>query len=228
MTALNETQLATLRSDLAKLAAIKYVDVRDELLDHYASLTERYVADGHNFEWASTLAWRQMGEGAGVQQVQDEWLEALTKQIKQRHRQILKSYFCWPALVSTALMGGLCYVLAGLLPSRYVVLFAAAIAVLPSGLVWLHFWWTQRRKPPTSQAFVVGKFFNIGTGYLLNTVNVGVNVLPFLFVDSEREPLRQLIEAHAGLAGLVCAAMLIAVFSLGQLYHEQFQRLKLT
>lgn len=105
MATLSTKQLDALRHDLRSLADIKYVHLQEELLDHYATLTEANVATGQSFYEASTAAWLAMGNGKGIQQIQDDYETVTKQQIKARHKEIIRSYLHWPTVVTTLLVG---------------------------------------------------------------------------------------------------------------------------
>lgn len=111
-------QLNTLRHDLVSLATIEYDDVMAELLDHYASLTEQKMANGLAFDEASKWAWLELGSGVGLQKIQDDYEKGIQQQVKDQHLAIIKGYFRWPMLVTTALVGAVAYLTIPFLSSR--------------------------------------------------------------------------------------------------------------
>ncbi|MGA0557348.1 hypothetical protein ACO2Q8_11895 [Larkinella sp. VNQ87] len=134
---LTSHQLNTLRHDLRMLAHIEYEEVENELLDHYATLTEQKMADGQTFEQASYLAWKALGEGAGLQKIQEDFVANIQQQVARRHWELVKSYFRWPAIVTTLLLCGLVYLLSHTLSYLGVYLMTSGLFVTP-GLILLY------------------------------------------------------------------------------------------
>jgi hypothetical protein len=116
---LSTKQLAELRHDITSLADIKYDHLTDELLDHYATLTEENMATGLSFYEASTAAFLAMGNGEGIRRIQVKYEIETKRQVKKRHLAILKSFLRWPTVVTTLLVGTLFISLYVNLPTNY-------------------------------------------------------------------------------------------------------------
>lgn len=129
--ALTPNQLKSLRYDLQTLANIEYDEVMDELLDHYASLTEQKMANGLSFNEASKWAWTDLGSGTGIQEIQTDYERRIRQQIRSRHVEILKSYFRWPVFVTTVLIGTLTYLFTQALSTRSLWLFFLVFSFAP-------------------------------------------------------------------------------------------------
>jgi len=125
-------QLSQLRQDLRDLANIEYDEVEAELLDHYAALTEQKMASGLDFDRASAFAWQELGGGVALQDIQAAFVKMMRKQIRARHWQILKSYFRWPTVVTTALVGVLFYQLASWLDQTWLGWFSFVCVLTPA------------------------------------------------------------------------------------------------
>ena len=143
---LTSHQLNTLRHDLVSLATVEYDDVMAELLDHYASLTEQKMANGADFTEASKWAWFDMGSGEGIQQIQTDYEKSITKQVQDQHLAIIKGYFRWPMLVTTALVAAIMYLIVPMLSHNYLLVSIFATGFIPAiFLLWGHFKNTNRR-----------------------------------------------------------------------------------
>jgi hypothetical protein len=140
---LTSRQLNALRHDLKTLVEIKYDHLRDELLDHYATLTEEKMNAGYVFDDASTAAWIEMGNGEGIQRIQTDY-EAVTKRdIRARHWQIVKSLWSWPTIVSTLLIGVLTTYLIALMPATTFAWHSDFIGYMPVLVLWfgwVYYW----------------------------------------------------------------------------------------
>ncbi len=80
--ALTPFQLKSLRYDLVELAHIKYDDVVDELLDHYASLTEQKMETGMSFDEASKWAWAELDLETGLKTIQTTYEKSILQKLK--------------------------------------------------------------------------------------------------------------------------------------------------
>lgn len=133
---LSTKQLAELRHDLTSLAHISYDHLTDELLDHYAALTEENMAAGKSFHKASTAAWLAMGDDVGIQQIQERYEKVTRQQIKSRHMAIRKSYLCWPTVTTTLLVGiSFAYLLLAVLPLNLAKALSVFFVLSPSFVV---------------------------------------------------------------------------------------------
>ncbi|MEZ0485802.1 hypothetical protein [Fibrella aquatica] len=129
---LSTKQLAELRHDITSLADIKYDHLTDELLDHYATLTEENMATGLSFYEASTAAFLAMGNGGGIQQIQDDYEEATREQVKARYREIVRGHFHWPTVVTTLIVGTLLlYIQLFALPANLSKILRMAMSISP-------------------------------------------------------------------------------------------------
>lgn len=128
---LTSSQLKSLRYDLQTLANIEYYEVMDELLDHYASLTEQFITEGESFEEASKKAWIKLGSGQGISHIQERYKKLLMNQMQVQHWTIVRHYFRWPTLVTTLLTGTLTYLFAEILSTRLLGLFFLVFSFAP-------------------------------------------------------------------------------------------------
>lgn len=129
-------QLAALRHDLTSLANIRYDHLTDELLDHYATLTEENMLTGQSFYEASTAAWLAMGDGVGIQQIQERYEKVTRQQIKSRHIAIRKSYLRWPTVTTTLFVGiSFAYLLLAVLPVNLAKALSVLLVLSPSFVV---------------------------------------------------------------------------------------------
>ncbi|MGM9507909.1 hypothetical protein ACS5NO_09285 [Larkinella sp. GY13] len=209
--------LTLLRQDLRTLAHIEYEEVENELLDHYATLTEQKIEAGQFFEYASANAWAELGAGPGLQQIQEEFVKNINKQVSNRHREIVLSYFRWPTLVGTLLLCGLVYQLADILSTKSIYLLMQGLFLM-SGLILLYAVIRKQNRYVDSRKLVwqyIGSRANLSMGFLhlTNMVNalLDEDSKPFLLVKSYPELVM----------GLICILLIYSVTFL-QLYRENF------
>ncbi len=209
-------QLTYLRTDLQRLADIKYDPVLNELLDHYATLTEQHMDTGISFEEASKWAWNDLGQGEGIQQIQDDYIANVHQQIRSRHLTIIKSYFRWPAFLTTSLVGVLVYLVVPLIPFGYVVTLLYAVILFPSAVMsWLE---RKLKNEPTSQQALV---FENAAKYRNQHVNVVIFVSNFL-ITSVGDESRRFLQIHSTITIVVCVLLLLYAISFVQLLNERF------
>ncbi len=213
---LTTDQLTSLRSDLQRLADIKYDPVLNELLDHYATLTEQRMETGMFFEEASKWAWNDLGQGEGIQQIQDDYIANVQQQIRSRHLVIIKSYFRWPTFLITALVGLLVYLTVPLIPFNYVVTLLYAVILVPSAVM---FWLERKLKnEPTSQQALV---FENAAKYRNLHLNAVIFVSNFL-ISSVGDESRRFLQIHSTITVVVCMLLLLYAISFMQLLNERF------
>ncbi len=213
---LTTDQLTSLRSDLQRLADIKYDPVLNELLDHYATLTEQRMDTGMPFEEASKWAWNDLGQGEGIQQIQDDYIANVQQQIRSRHLVIIRSYFRWPTFLITALVGVLVYLTVPLIPFNYVVTLLYAVILVPSAVM---FWLERKLKnEPTSQQALV---FENAAKYRNLHLNVVIFVSNFL-ISSVGDESRRFLQIHSTITVVVCMLLLLYAISFMQLLNERF------
>ncbi|WP_028668996.1 hypothetical protein [Runella zeae] len=150
---LTPTQLDLISKELIQ-GGIKYQDLYEELLDHYILAIEDRQAQGQTFEsafgevhadfvnykrparvWDHYGVWKDYTNGGapefGIGKLQAEYEENLKGEISKRHWQIMKSYFRWPTLVTTLLVGLFTFQFAYLVPKQYFVWIIFTCAFVP-------------------------------------------------------------------------------------------------
>ena len=157
---LTPTQLDLISKELIQ-GGIKYQDLYEELLDHYILAIEDRQAQGQTFEsafgevhadfvnykrparvWDHYGVWKDYTNGGapefGIGKLQAEYEENLKGEISKRHWQIMKSYFRWPTLVTTLLVGLLTFQFAYLVSRQYLLIIMAASALAPFFIILPH------------------------------------------------------------------------------------------
>lgn len=208
---LTDKQLADLRHDLTSLAHVTYAHLIDELLDHYAMLTEEKMAAGQSFYEASTDAWLAMGDGIGIQQIQSRYERMARRQIKDRHTEIRQSYLQWPTVMTTLLVGVLiAYLLLVVLPNPLVKLLTIVLVTSPVFVLLTAYVSYSRRRYSRQQ--LVWEFIRKQVSGPLIIVNL-------LNATDERNfsPV-----VHACLLVILTAGSLYSTISLAQLTRETF------
>ncbi|GAB3249042.1 hypothetical protein GCM10027347_05840 [Larkinella harenae] len=214
---LAEYQISVLRHDLRTLAHIEYEEVENELLDHYATLTEQAMANGQTFGQASYEAWVALGEGVGLLQIQEDFVKNVRKQVSDRHKEIVKSYFRWPTIVTTLLICGLLYLLSTVLSPGVLYLIICALFISP-GLILLYAV-LRRENRHTDSRKLVWQYMNENANLPIFSIHFAK--LVDYFVGNKNKPVFFFQEYPAFSAGLACILLIYALTFL-QLYQERF------
>ena len=221
-------QLNRLRHDLLDLAHIEYDEVMAELLDHYASLTEQFMAEGLPFEEASTKAWIQLGNGPGILHIQKRYKKLLLDQMQMQHRAIVRRYFRWPTLITTLLIGLLAYSTAKLLSPGamglffLIVVFSPHLLFIPSEL---RLFWCKRIKKQIVLASlrreVILRQARYGNYLYLAIVQLPVMVTSFFLDDKHWSANRPyLFEWHAGLSAALAFVAIVYTLTFFEFYAK--------
>ncbi len=216
---LTTDQLATLRLDLQKLANIEYTEMLDELLDHYATLTEQKMAGGMTFEDASRWAWAGMGSGEGIQALQEQFLKSLRQQIAARHRAIVKSYFHWPTLVTTLLIAVLAYQAALGIPAKWLVTAIFGLGVV-SFTIQL-FIRNGSKGSNSAQHRITVEYLNKTGAAYLNIFQLLLN-LPAFLTDDRSHVVRNFLQSYASAGAALGFIAILYTVSFIQLSYERF------
>ena len=191
---LSTKQLADLRHDLTSLATISYDHLADELLDHYAMLTEENMATGQSFHEAGTAAFHAMGNGIGIQQIQERYERVTRHQIRGRHIAIEQSYLMWPTVLRTLLVGVImAYLILAVLPPHFAKLLPGVLVLSPAFVLLIagvsYFWQRDSRKrlvwkfiksqinAPTMYITLIFILSSTGDGTLSSFIRVGFAIL---------------------------------------------------
>ncbi|SOD89782.1 hypothetical protein [Spirosoma fluviale] len=218
--ALTPFQLKYLRFDLIGLGDIKYDDVVDELLDHYASLTEQKMANGLAFEEASKQAWADLGAEKGVQNIQASFVKAIKQQIKTQHITILKSYFRWPTLLTTVLVGLLAYVVVPLIPVKELILYTFFISLIPYLFILRGFYYGFHQQTDTGK--LVWEYMFHKGGLAVTFIQLGMS-LPNGFLENAPESTRTFLQTYPTVSVLICLLVLLYTASFIQLFQHQYK-----
>ena len=217
---LSTNQLADLRHDLTTLATINYEHLADELLDHYATLTEENMAIGQSFHEASTAAFLAMGNGKGIQHIQDDYEKATKKQVKERHMAILGGFVRWPTIVMTLLVGVLLLSVFYTLPPNYIRWFVPCMVIISCFItLWVYVVYKRRRD---SQHKIVIDYF----GRMMRVTNLlfnGSSLLNIIF-DDKSDLVGVSIQFGLGLVVFTLAVALAQLTRETFYYKPAFQR----
>lgn len=218
--ALTPFQLKYLRYNLIGPGDIKYDDVVDELLDHYASLTEQKMATGLSFEEAGRQAWAELGAAKGVQKIQTSFIEAIGQQIKTQHFTILKSYFRWPTLVTTILVGLLVYVVVPQIPVRRLILGTLLIGLIPYLFILRGYYYGFHKQTNTGK--LVWEYLLSKCGLAVYLINLSLNI-PKGFIENAPESTRTFLQTYPTVSVLICLLLLLYTTSFIQLFQHQYK-----
>ena len=217
--ALTENQLLTLRTDLQYLANIDYSDVMTELLDHYASLTEQYMASGLPFMESSQWAWADLGSGMGLQAIQTDFIRTTQRHLRHQHWGIVNRYFRWPILLTTLLVGTLLHLIVPMISAQTLLLTTIAIGYTPALLI--RFTETPDANGLAGTSKILQKYLRKQAVILMFASNVWFNLGPALFYDSDDR--LAFLAAHGGFSTVVLSILLLYVASFSQLIYLHFR-----
>ncbi|QHW00814.1 hypothetical protein GJR95_39870 [Spirosoma endbachense] len=184
----------------------------NELLDHYATLTELKMETGLSFDNASKWAWTELGSEKGLQKIQTNYERSTKNQLIIRHLWILKSYFRWPTIILTLACALLVYQLSELMTNQIasiafvIILFTPGLALLYTFMGWgiEH---TNRQK--------------LAWRYLSRYANLPVAIICTLDLFSDNLWAEYLI-AYPIFMAFFCISFLLVSASLIQLARENF------
>ncbi|MDF7818769.1 hypothetical protein P1X15_14230 [Runella sp. MFBS21] len=239
---LTPTQLDLISKELIQ-GGIKYQDLYEELLDHYILAIEDRQAQGQTFEsafgevhadfvnykrparaWDHYGVWKDYTNGGvpefGIGKLQAEYEENLRGEISKRHWQIMKSYFRWPTLVTTLLVGLLTFQFAYLVSRQYFVWVFMACVLTPLLMLIPQTIKQIWRYASGKQKFVNSLKFNAVSsrlGLLFAWVSVTLN-LPRAFLD-----YNIFREGPIVLVALLFCFYIAYSLSFYQLYSERFK-----
>ncbi|GAB3927289.1 hypothetical protein [Larkinella terrae] len=210
-------QLAILRQDLRTLAHIEYEEVENELLDHYATLTEQKMAEGHDFEQASSYAWAELGAGAGLNAIQRDFEKNIRKQISARHLEILKSYFRWPTVVTTVLIGVLLHYITPLIPARFILTGIYFTILTPIGI--LYYSYLKRRGQGSDSRKIIWTHLNARVAFFVNIFHASLSIS----FQGEGAAKVHFFQTHATILCILECIVIVYLFSFVQVYNENFR-----
>ncbi len=218
------------------VSGVKYQDFYEEMNDHYLSSIESQMADGKDFEAAFVAVHESFFEHQytqfdnfggctffyGLQAMEMEYYDKMRKSIKQRHWEIVKSYFGWPTVVTTILVAALAYQFTDWIASYkqhfafYVILLSFAIPffILFPTIIRETYLRLIGKNPLISSTKTA--LLNTRIILIANVLNV-VN-LSKLFFDYDVYS-----KAPVPVLAAIFFVFLIYSASFWQLYHEQFK-----
>lgn len=128
---LNQNQLQSIIQTL-KASGIKYHEVYEELLDHYATAIEGKIEQGQAFDEALHEVHQEFGARRGVKQIQECYYKQIWNHYRLMQWQHFKQLFRWPQMISSLIIGILVYFIANLLQDTKIIkLSVFLIALLP-------------------------------------------------------------------------------------------------
>lgn len=233
---LTTEQLSLISQEIIE-GGIKYQDLYEELLDHYITSIEDRTEQGQTFIEAfgevhndfvnykrPKMVWDYYDNSGqpkfGLGKLQAEYEESLKGEIAKRHWQIIKSYFRWPTIVTTILVGLLTFQFAYLVPKKLLhsaLIFAAilpAIMLLPTITkdIWLYI--VKKRKFINSLKFnTISK--RVGFGFVWYYF---FSTIPRIFFD-----YNLMKQGHITVFALFICVYLAYSLSFYQLYRERFK-----
>ena len=215
---LTPNQLKNLRNDLQTLANIEYDEVMNELLDHYATLTEQKMDNGISFEEASKWAWMDLGSGDGLQTIQNDYERSVRQQIRQRHLSILTSYFSWPKAVMTLLAATLIYLATPLVPIKGMLILLYGLGLSPMLVIFYGF--RKHMDQQTDSRKIVWTYLRKSGSITWNLVYIfGLNTLN---LSTDSKSVIWLFQIHSTVGIVLCWFALLYSISFIELFKENF------
>jgi hypothetical protein len=155
---LSPDQLETIRQNLIA-SGIKYQDVLDELLDHYATGIEARLAAGESFGEAYAAIqdgfrkvkgrWWEPNIQPGLEAFQQQYLRNASRHARRAQWQMIRGYFRGWNLLGTAALGVLIWVLCQSLTDpaarKWLVTGAMLLCLVPMVLFVASYFWKMRR-----------------------------------------------------------------------------------
>lgn len=136
---LHQTQLQRIIQTL-KASGIKYQEVYEELLDHYASAIEEKIEQGQAFDEALQEVHQDFGAKKGVKHIQERYYKQIRNHYRLMQWQHFRELFQWPQTISSLLIGTLVYFIASLLQDTKIIkLSVFLIALLPLLLAFIEY-----------------------------------------------------------------------------------------
>lgn len=213
---LTSTQLNYLRHDLVALATIEYDEVMAELLDHYASLTERKIDTGMSFDDASKWAWAELNLEAGLKSIQTTYEKSVHQQLRYRHLSIMKSYFRCPTIAGIVFLSMLSYQLSPLMSPDVSAILFTIVLISPWFITWYaHTSWGNQNNNRKK----------VWRSFLLSYSSIPMliaNVLSILARLVYHINLFNYVQTHPGAMTTFFIVLTLFVAGLLQLTREQF------
>ncbi|MBO0937966.1 hypothetical protein J2I47_15525 [Fibrella sp. HMF5335] len=210
---LTHKQLIILNHDLYSRVNIKYDHLGEELLDHYATLTEEKMAAGQSFYEASTTAWQELGDGTGIRQIQDDYEAVTKKQVRARHVAIMKSYFRWPMVIATVLVSAILGTVYSNLPADLAKIINYLFVFLPAAVM-LAAWIPYYRNKDSRQKLV--------WRYISNNGSWPVNMANLFLIMTDNERILVPFTTHLSVTALLAGGVLFQAICLAELTRETF------
>ncbi|GAB3897264.1 hypothetical protein GCM10028803_15570 [Larkinella knui] len=208
--------LTILRHDLRTLAHIEYEEVENELLDHYATLTEQKMEAGQDFEHASAYAWAELGAGPGLNTIQRDYEKNIRKQVSSRHLEILKSYFRWPTVVMTLLIGGLVHKMTPSIPVRFILAGMHITILIPFVIMGISYLKSQDLGNDSRK--ITWTHLNARAAFFVNIFQASLS----LQFQGDGSAKVLFFQNHAAILSIVESIVIIYLLSFLQLYRENF------
>jgi hypothetical protein len=238
---LTNEELQYIRDAIVITNRVKYQDFFEEIYDHYINSIEAQMADNKDFQEAfvavhesfldyeyvhqtKAWGWIKIDEATyyGLEALQMQYLSNLHSLMPKRHRQLLKSMFQWPTIVTTVLIGVLVFMITDLLPKgKWIFYTCSGIVYFPVLLVALYsikcIWEFKTKKRFLLNSAKGSAVFQRAFFLAHVTWYVPTRLLP-LFFDKK---LSEFIPMNI-IACLLFWYILVAI-SFFQLYREQFK-----
>ena len=230
---LSKEELDYVRDAIIKTSRVKYQDFYEEIYDHYLTSIETQMAEGKDFEAAFVQIHgsflhceyivKFIGTYAtyfGLEALEMEYLQNMQSRISKRHWQILKSYFSWPTLITTFLVGVLAYLFTDFIAYnpklfRTIILSTVLIHSLIFSVVLLFQWRDKILKKRELFNSVKTQLIGMKVFYL-------ANMLQWVNISKEFFDFNIYTQSSIPVLSSILFAFLIYLSSYWQLYREQY------
>lgn len=214
--ALTVRQTQTLRSDLLYTANLEYEAIIEELFDHYATVVENDLLGGDSFEQCRQRAWNELGAEAGIKAIQKNYVKSIRRQIRTKHFDILKSYFGWPALVTTALLMLLVYVSVPLLSAFSLVIGMLLISGIPVVVLYVNY--SKQAEERKNESQLIWKYCWHKGWLAWSIIEIPLNMS---WLDPKNAYTETFLQNHLSLVALFIFLLFIYILSCLRLYQTQ-------
>ena len=230
---LSKEELDYVRDAIIKTNRVKYQDFYEEIYDHYLTSIETQMAEGKDFEAAFVqihgsflhceYTVKLIGTYAtyfGLEALEMEYLQNMQNRISKRHWQILKSYFRWPTIITTFLVGVLAYLFTDFIaynPKLFPRIILSTALIPPIFMVWYYLRILLDRLLKKRDLILSTKGILIGSKAAMISYSIQIMQIPQTFFD-----FNIYTQSSIPVLASLLFAFLIYLSSYWQLYREQY------
>ena len=230
---LSKEKLDYVRDAIIKTSRVKYQDFYEEIYDHYLTSIETQIAENKGFEAAfvqihgSFLEYqytvKYVGTHStyyGLEALEMEYFQNMQSRIGKRHWQILKSYFRWPTIITTFLVGVLAYLFTDFIaynPKLFPRIISIIVIIPLVIMAWYYLRILIDRLLKKRDLILSTKGILIGSRAAMISYSIQIMQIPQTFFD-----FNIYTQSSIPVLASLLFAFLIYLSSYWQLYREQY------